>query len=157
MSCPRSHPIHPPSPFLPSPPKTIYQSQSLIHPYIFSQHSKDVEIRLCIFTFTFVSSLPCLCLPLLLYHPYLVCVYLHFCIIPTLFVFTFTFVSSLPCLCLPSLLYHPYLVCVYLYFCIIPTLFVFTFTFVSSLPCLCYFLACYPLHLFSDFSFLVAE
>jgi len=33
--------------------------QSLIHPYIFSQKSKDVGIGLCIFTIT--SILPCSC------------------------------------------------------------------------------------------------
>ena len=32
--------------------------RSLIHPYIFSQKSKDVGIGLCIFTITFI--LPCL-------------------------------------------------------------------------------------------------
>ena len=39
--------------------KLMVNLQSLIHPYIFSQKSKDVGIGLCIFTITFI--LPCLC------------------------------------------------------------------------------------------------
>ena len=69
--------IHPPSPFLPSLPKTIYQSQILIHLYIFSQHSKDVGIGLCILTFT-------------LYHPYLVCDIFLACYPLQLFSFLFS-------------------------------------------------------------------
>ena len=40
--------------------KVMVNIQSLIHPYIFSQKSKDVGIGLCIFTITFI--LPCLCI-----------------------------------------------------------------------------------------------
>ena len=39
--------------------KVMVNIQRLIHPYIFSQRSKDVGIGLCIFTITFI--LPCLC------------------------------------------------------------------------------------------------
>ena len=39
--------------------KVMVNIQSLIHPYIFSQKSKDVGIGLCIFTITFI--LPCSC------------------------------------------------------------------------------------------------
>ena len=39
--------------------KVMVNIQSLIHPYIFSQKSKDVGTRLCMFTITFI--LPCLC------------------------------------------------------------------------------------------------
>ena len=31
--------------------------QCFIHPYIFSQHSEDVGMRLCVYTFTFKFSL----------------------------------------------------------------------------------------------------
>ena len=36
--------------------------QSLIHLYIFLQQGKDVRTGLCIFTFTFIYILPCLCI-----------------------------------------------------------------------------------------------
>ena len=39
--------------------KVMVSIQSLIHPYIFSQRSKDVGTGLCILTITFI--LPCLC------------------------------------------------------------------------------------------------
>ena len=39
--------------------KVMVNIQSLIHPYTFSQKSKDVGTGLCIFTIT--SILPCLC------------------------------------------------------------------------------------------------
>ena len=38
--------------------KVMVSTQSLIHPYIFSQRSKDVGTGLCILTITFI--LPCL-------------------------------------------------------------------------------------------------
>ena len=41
--------------------------QSLIHPYIFSQKSKDVGIGLCIFTITFVL----VCVYFLAHHSYI--------------------------------------------------------------------------------------
>ena len=36
--------------------KVMVSIQSLIHPYIFSQRSKDVGTRLCILTITFISQ-----------------------------------------------------------------------------------------------------
>ena len=39
--------------------KVMVSIQSLIHPYIFSQRSKDVGTGLCTLTITFI--LPCLC------------------------------------------------------------------------------------------------
>ena len=39
--------------------KVMINIQSLIHPYLFSQKSKDVGTGLCNFTITFI--LPCLC------------------------------------------------------------------------------------------------
>ena len=80
--------------------KVMVNIQSLIHPYIFSQKSKDVRKRLCYFTITFI--LLCLCtfwhaipIPLFIFNDFSF-LFLHFfwycsqlrCLITTLYLET---------------------------------------------------------------------